>query len=144
MTGYLGSQRQAVFYRGYWENELIEYSAAYRLLTRKKYIAPPLYLDKAFRDLMLQVTTPTKLSEVRNQTNFYVITEELILERFQDAKFILSTQPTAQDFAFELGEFYRDGESYSADLIERAKFADELDHWLDSLQPNRADVFGRD
>ncbi len=135
VTGYLSSQPRAVFYRGFWENQLIRYSAAYRILTGKSYIPPPAHLDRNFEDSLLQVTTKTLLSEVKNQLKFYILSELSILERFQDAKFILTTQPTANDFAYELGDFYLDGEGYSVDVEKQRKFADGLDRWLQAADP---------
>ena len=135
VTSYLAVPPAVDFYRGYWENQLIKYSTAYRLLSRKTYIAPPQHLDDAFKDDLLQVTTPTRLVEVRDQLNFYLLTEKSILERFENAKFLLTTQPTAQDFAFELGDFYQDGDSYAADTAARDAFATGLEQWLDEAKP---------
>jgi hypothetical protein len=136
VTGYLSSQATAVFYRGYLENQLIRYSTAYRLLTGKSYIAPPAHLDHNFKDSLLQVTAPTRISEIKNQIGFYVLSETSMLERFQDAKFLLTTQPTAQDFAFGLGDFYLDGDGYAADMEKRQKFSDELDKWIEFSKPD--------
>lgn len=136
VAGYIGTQIPAVFYRGFWENQLIKYSQAYRSLTGKRYVPPPAHLDKAFDNSLLQVVTPTLLSEVRRQVDFYALSEESILERFQDAKFILTTQPVAQDFAYQFGNFYRDDKDYSVDSEERHKFSDSLESWLQSSKPD--------
>jgi len=137
VTAYLASQSQAVYYRGYWENQLLKYSLAYRSLTGQQYIPPPAHVDKDVTSPLLQVVTPTSLSEVRKQVEFYVLAEQSILERFQDAKFLLTTQPTAQDHAFMLGEYWRDGDSYAINSSEREKFSSELDQWLDSIKPDQ-------
>jgi hypothetical protein len=136
VTGYLSKPPKVDFYRGYLENQLIKYSTVYRLLTDKVFIEPPQHLDRTFNDALLQVTAPTRLVEVHDQLAFYLLTEKSILERFENAKFLLTTQPTAQDFAFELGDFYRDGDSYTADKAARDAFAADLEPWLDTAKPS--------
>jgi hypothetical protein len=135
VTSYLTKPPHVQFYRGYWENQLIKYSTAYRLLSGKTFIEPPQHLDRTFNDVMLQVTTPTRLVEVHDQLAFYLLTEKSILERFGNAKFVLTTQPTNQDFAFELGDFYRDGDGYTVDKAARDAFAAGLEPWLDTAKP---------
>jgi hypothetical protein len=135
ILGYLGSQQNPEFYRGSWENELVRHSAFYRHLTGKTYIPRLQELDRSLVDTKLQVIVPTPLSAVRNQTDFYLLAEKSMLERFQDAKFILSTQPTAQDFEFMYGDFYKDSDTYVVDLERKRKFEDELNRWLDGYNP---------
>jgi hypothetical protein len=136
VTEYLSKPPKVDFYRGYWENQLIKYSTTYRLLTGKTFIEPLQHLDRTFNDAMLQVTAPTRLVEVHDQLEFYLLTEKSILERFENAKFLLTTQPTDQDFAFELGDFYRDGDSYTVDKAARDAFGAGLEPWLDTAKPN--------
>jgi hypothetical protein len=136
IDSYLGTQSNPEFYRGYWENELLLYSAAYRALSGKQYIPRLQKLDASFADTRLQVITPTRLTELRDQVEFYVLAEKSMLDRYQNAKYILSSQPSAQDFGFLNGDFYRDGETYAIDPEARKKFATELDEWLDLYKPD--------
>jgi hypothetical protein len=136
VDGYVGEQARAVFYRGAWENQLIKYSAAYRGLTRQKYIPPPAHVNAISRSSLLQVVTPTLLSEVKDQLDFYMLSEVSMLERFHDAKFILSTQPTQHDPRSTLADFYRDADGYAVDVDASRKFAEELDNWLQSFKPD--------
>ena len=144
VMGYLGRQKAPVFYRGEWENGLIGVSAAYRLVTGKRYVPRDQDFDPAFtgESASLSVVTPTLLSEVRRQVAFYTLAQESILERFQDAKFILATQPTNQDLSFLFGDFYRQGETYTFDAAARDKFAGELDKWLDFYKPETVKCSG--
>jgi len=66
IDGYLGNgQTRPVFYRGWIENEIIKYSAAYRALTGKDYIPNPQGFDAtntdATRDEYRKIILPTKL-----------------------------------------------------------------------------------
>jgi hypothetical protein len=139
VDGYLGTQIKPEFYRGYWENELLLYSAAYGALSGKQYIPRLQRFDTSLTDTRLQVITPTPtpLSEVRNMVDFYALAEKSMLDRYQNAKYILSSQPSAQDFGFLNGEFYRDGETYTIDPKARERFSAELQEWLNSVKPEQ-------
>src|ERR1022692_573718 len=136
LDGYLLSQDNPSFYRGYLENLLVKYSAAYRGVTHKQYIPQNQTYDNGFADVKMRVITPTPLSDLRNELAFYILSEESILERFQDAKYLLTTQPWQQEFDFVFGTFYG-----ITDPIARAKaeeaHVEMIDKWLDSYNPTQ-------
>ena len=137
IASYLGTQTNPEFFRGNWENELLLHSATYRALTGKQYIPRLQTFDMAFTDTKLQVITPTPLTELPNMVAFYILAEKSILDRYPKAKYLLSSQPSAQEFGFQNGEFYRDGEAYTIDLEARKKFTAEIEAWFNSYNPER-------
>ena len=144
IDSYLGTQLEPVFYRGFWENELIFYSAAYRALSGKQYIPRLQRLDTSVTSNLLQVITPTPLKEIRNMVAFYLLAEQSMLDRYQRAKYILSSQPSAQDFEFLNGDFYRDGETYTIEPKRREEFTAELGKWLNSFKPEEQACSGEE
>ena len=107
VEGYLGSTNaRPTFYRGWFENEIIKYSVAYRSLTGKNYIANPLIYDEQndddTRGELRKIIVPTKIGEARAMLAFYVKAQEAIVGLFPNARYILSTQPIVNQFT---GEF---------------------------------------
>jgi hypothetical protein len=145
IDGYLGSQERPSFYRSYWENQLIFHSDAYRTLTKKQYIPRNQEMEPSgvgSLETKKTVVAVTPLSELRNQLAFYVLAQRSILERFQDAKFILSTQPWQQDFEFIFGSFYKNANNDDAKFMGQKKYEEELENWLEVYRPTENQCSG--
>ena len=101
---------QPVYLRSWLENEIINYSAAYRALTGKKYI-PATDLDLTNQDQTRgearKIILPTKLSAARDMLRFYVKATKASLSLFPHAKYILSTQPMVNDFTGDFVDVYK-------------------------------------
>jgi hypothetical protein len=113
VDGYLGNgQTHPVFYRGWIENQVIKYSAAYRVLTGKDYVPNSQVFDAtntdATREETRKVILPTKLGESRQMLAFYLKAEEAMLNLFPKAGYILSTQPMVNQFTGDFTDVYAD------------------------------------
>jgi hypothetical protein len=111
VDGYLGKASQnPVFYRGWLENELIKYSAAYRALTGKDYVPNSMKFDETNKDNtrgeLRKVILPTKLGDAREMLAFYIKAEEAMLRLFPQARYILSTQPMVNQFDGDFTNVY--------------------------------------
>jgi len=109
IDGYLMSNLHPVFYRGWLENELIKYSAAYRDITGKQSIANNQIFDEgsdenySFRRQII----PTKLGQSREMLGFYVSAEQGMLRLFPRARYILSTQPSVNQLSGDFNDIYQ-------------------------------------
>jgi hypothetical protein len=131
VDGYLGNQQtRPVFYRGWLENEIIKYSAAYRALTGKDYIPNALTFDKTNNDMtrgeVRKIIVPTKLGEAREMLAFYIKAEEAMLRLFPQARYILSTQPMVNQFDGDFTNVYasEDPAVHRAALEQRMREVD--------------------
>jgi hypothetical protein len=108
ITAYLFSTQRPVFYRGWFENELIKHSAAYRTLTGKQYVPNTLVLDSTSSDAnqSRRAIIPTKIGQSRDILAFYLKAERLMLDLFPKARYILSTQPSANQFSGDFVDIY--------------------------------------
>jgi lysophospholipase L1-like esterase len=108
ITGYLYTTLHPVFYRGWFENELINHSAVYRTLTGKQYVPNTLAFDttnkenKAARAAII----PTKVAESRDMLAFYLKAERATFGLFPRAQYIFSTQPTVNQFTGDFVDIY--------------------------------------
>lgn len=95
VDGYLGTQLQPPFYRGWLENELIRYSAAYRELTGRKVVPNTLQIDEAKSDAFLQrvAIEPLSARESFSHTAFYVKSQRAVSTLFDDAATLFAFQP---------------------------------------------------
>lgn len=95
VDGYLGTQMHPPFYRGWLENELIRYSAAYRELTGKTVIPNTLQVDEAKSDAFLQrvAIEPLAARESFSHTAFYVKSQRAVSSLFDHAKTLFAFQP---------------------------------------------------
>jgi hypothetical protein len=100
ITAYLFATRRPVFYRGWLENQVIKYSAAYRVLTGKEYVPDTLIVDQTSNEAVTarRAIIPTEMGAARGILAFYLKGERAMLDLFPQARFILSTQPTVNDF----------------------------------------------
>ncbi len=121
-----------VYLRGWLENEIINYSVAYRALTGKKYI-PASELDLTNQDQTRgearKVILPTKLSAARDMLHFYIKATKASLSLFPRAKYILSTQPMVNDFTGDFVDVYKTSQD-AADPVAMAKRERDLDAYL--------------
>ena len=120
--------------RGWLENEIIYYSAAYRALTGKKYI-PVFDIDATNQDPTRgearKVILPTKLGAARDMLRFYVKATKASLSLFPRAKYILSTQPMANEFTGDFVDVYPPSQD-AADPVAMAKRENTLDTYLET------------
>jgi hypothetical protein len=137
IDAYVTGTDRAVFYRGWLENELIKYSAAYRALSGKDYIRNPQVFDETnidrTRDEARKVIIPTKLGESREMLAFYLKAQEATLRLFPKAKYVLSTQPMVNQFTGDFTDVYAnmDPEIHRAAMLKRAR---EVEHNLEVNQ----------
>ena len=121
-----------VYLRSWFENELINYSAAYRALTGKKYIPSPA-IDETNQDstrgASSTIIMPTKLGAARDMLRFYLKATEASISVFPRAKYILSTQPMVNEFTGDFVDVYRPSQ-VAADPAAMAIREQKLDVYL--------------
>lgn len=128
---YLGNgQVRPVFYRGWLENEIIKYSAAYRGLTGQDYIPNPLKFETnpdTGRAMAGTIIVPTKLGEAREMLTFYLKSEEAMLRLYPRARYILSTQPLVNQFDGDFTDVYGsdDPAIHQAAMDKRIRIVEE-------------------
>jgi hypothetical protein len=136
IDGYLMSNLHPVFYRGWLENELIKYSAAYRDITGKQYIADNQMFDKGSNEdySFRRQIIPTKLSESREMLGFYIQAEKGMLRLFPRAHYILSTQPSVNQLSGDFNDIYQhpDGSAEHKAAMENRMLG--LEQYLDQHQ----------
>lgn len=122
------------FYRGWLENQIVKYSAAYRALTGKEYIPNTLAFDESHdangRDqLRRSVIVPTKLGEAVDMVGFYLKAEDAMIRLYPEAGYIVSTGPSVNDFRGDFVDVYDsdDPQVHEAAMAKRSK---ELDKYL--------------
>jgi hypothetical protein len=108
ITAYLFATRRPVFYRGWLENQLIKHSAGYRAFTGKEYVPDTLTVDRTSDETMTarRAIIPTEMGAARGILAFYLKGERAMLSLFPQARFILSTQPTVNDFRGDFVDIY--------------------------------------
>jgi hypothetical protein len=115
------SASTTIFYRGWLENVIIKYSAAYRALSGKEYIPNPMEIDSTntgpHKDGDGHIIFPTKLSEAHEMAAFYVKSEDAMIRLYPDARYIVSTAPSVNDFKGDFTDVY---ESQDANLHDAA------------------------
>jgi hypothetical protein len=98
---------QAALGRSEIEQTILRNSALYRRVTGKvpmeklgrRFITKDLFVDpRLTKDLGQLAFTVTPLSEVRNQTQFYLLAQQSIIERYPDAKYLVTTEAMSRDF----------------------------------------------
>ena len=114
------------------ENELIYYSTAYRALTGKKYISASnvdATSHDAARNTAAKVVVPTKIGAARDMLQFYIKATKASLSLFPRAKYILSTQPLANEFTGDFVDVYKSSQ-LEADATAMAKREETLEIYL--------------
>jgi hypothetical protein len=108
INGYLMETHHPVFYRGWFENKLIEHSKAYRIITDKQYVADDRVFDQSSpeTDLIRRQIIPTKVGEARQMLAFYLASERGMLNLFPQARYILSSQPVVNPIAGDFNDIY--------------------------------------
>jgi hypothetical protein len=136
LNGYLMSTSKPVFYRGWLENEIIKYSAAYRNLTGKRYVPSDQILDQTSHEtnLVRKQIIPTKIGESRTILDFYLESQRGMLKLFPRASYILSTQPIANQIAADFTNIYDDPPGSEARLAATAKREADVEQYLTQYQ----------
>jgi len=108
IDGYLMSTLHPVFYRGWFENELILHSKAYRIITGKQYVPDDQIFDQSSAETspFRRQIIPTKVGEARQMLAFYLASERGMLNLFPAARYILSTQPVVNPIAGDFNDIY--------------------------------------
>jgi len=108
ITDYLFATPKPVFYRGWFENELIRHSVAYRTLTGEQYVPNSLTFDTTSAEGMpaRRAIIPTKVAQSRDMLAFYLKAERATLGLFQRARYIFSTQPNVNQFTGDFVDIY--------------------------------------
>ncbi len=108
IDGYLMATHRPVFYRGWFENKLIQHSKAYRIITGKQYVPDDRIFDQSSpeHELIRRQIIPTKVGEARQMLAFYLASERGMLKLFPQARYILSTQPLVNPVAGDFNDIY--------------------------------------
>lgn len=137
VDSYLTNGTQPEFYRGYWENELIRESAAYRAITGKRYIENPIQYDTTNTDQsrgeLRKIIIPTKVGAARDMLTFYLKATQATLALFPNAKYILSTQPMVNMFTGDFVDVYKPSQE-AADPVAMDKHDKALEVYLNASQ----------
>jgi hypothetical protein len=124
-----------VYYRGWFENQIIKYSVAYRTITGRDYIPYNFVLDERnkdnTRDSIRKIIVPTKIGEARGMLTFYLKAEEAILKLYPRAKYLLSTAPMLNAFSGDFTDIYDHMDKPDLHAAAAAKRAHDLDVYLD-------------
>jgi hypothetical protein len=109
IDGYLMSTLRPVFYRGWLENELIQHSKAYRIITGKRYVPDDQVFDQSSHEdpVFRRQIIPTKVGEARQMLAFYIAAERGMLNLFPRASYILSTQPVVNQLTGDFNDIYQ-------------------------------------
>ena len=136
ISSYLFNTPKPVFYRGWFENELIKHSAAYRVLTGKAYVPESLTFDDSSNEdnTSRRAIVPTKLGQSRDILAFYLKAEKSILDLFPKAHYILSTQPTVNQFSGDFVDIYQAPAGSAAHAEAMAKRQAALETYLTYYQ----------
>lgn len=137
VDGYLTHQEKPVFFRGKLENFVLKHSVAFRKLTGMKPIKQNCVREPNQEPTRREIKIVVPFPEVKNQLKFYVLAQESILERFQDAKYILSLQPFRENIPSTFGDIY----AYDGEL--RVKAIASLEQEMEDLfQEHKDDLCG--
>ena len=132
IDGYLFSTKRPVFYRGWFENELIKHSAAYRAITGKQYVPNAQIFDASSSEEspVRKQIIPTKLGQSRDMLAFYLKSIRAMLKLYPDAGYILSTQPVVNHFTGEFVDIYQSPPGSEARRAAMAKRERDLETYL--------------
>lgn len=108
VDAYLFSTAKPVFFRGWFENQLIRFSAAYRGLTGKEFVRRVQHFDQTSQeDLSIRrQIIPTRVSETRDVLAFYLKAQKALMRLYPDAGYIVSTQPLLNQFTGDFVDMY--------------------------------------
>jgi hypothetical protein len=109
IDGYLMATHRPAFYRGWFENELIRHSKAYRIITGKQYVPNDQIFDQSSAETssIRRQIIPTKVGEARQMLAFYLASERGMLNLFPQARYILSSQPVVNPVAGDFNDIYQ-------------------------------------
>ncbi len=136
VTSYLFATRNPVFYRGWLENELIKHSVAYRTLTGRQYVPSSWTFDATSKDVQIarRVIIPTKIGESRDMLAFYLKAEKATLGLYPKARYILSTQASANQFSGDFVNVYASPSDSATHREAAAAREAELEKYLTQYQ----------
>jgi hypothetical protein len=85
------------------------------------------------RDEFRKIIVPTKVGEARDMLRFYLKATEASLSLFPKAKYIISTQPMANQFTGDFVDVYKPSQE-AADPVAMAKHDSALEVYLSATQ----------
>jgi hypothetical protein len=129
MKAYVFGQLHPELYRGWLENELVKYSAAYRRITGKAPVDFDVLLDARDPGVGRSVIRQTSWADVERQLELYIQTESEMVDLFPHARIILSTQPLPYSFETMFGRVYQ-----SRDTAGEADATAELKEQIDQIR----------
>jgi lysophospholipase L1-like esterase len=131
VDGYLFSTARPVFFRGWLENQLIRFSAAYRALSGKQYVRDTSIFDPGSTEIAIRrQIVPTKAADTRDMLAFYLKAQGAIIGLYPEASYILSTQPVLYPFADFFGDTYRHPSGSEARRAAAAQVSRKLEDGL--------------
>jgi hypothetical protein len=132
VDGYLHSTQRPVFYRGWFENELIKYSAAYRGMTGKQYVPNNQLFDEGSSESnpTRRTIVSTRVGEARGMLAFYVKSMRGMLKLFPEARYIFSTQPVVNQFTGDFADIYQSPAGSDARRAAMQRFEQGLEVYL--------------
>jgi hypothetical protein len=138
IESYLLRTQRPVFYRGWLENELIRWSAAYRTITGKQYVPDNRQFDDTSHETqnIRRTILPTKVGEARAMLDFYLKAQKAMLGLFPKAHYILSTQPIANQIAADFTDIYDDPAGSEARRLKTEKREADVDAYLKQYEAN--------
>lgn len=145
ITDYLFATQRPVFYRGWFENEVIRRSVAYRKLTGKQYVKNSLRLDATSAETMpiRRAVIPTRMGRSREILAFYLKAEMAMLGLFPKARYILSTQPSVNQFTGDFLNIHASPPESAAHREAMAARDAELELYLEHYQDDMCTAAGR-
>jgi hypothetical protein len=155
ITDYLFATLHPVFYRGWFENELINYSVAYRSLTGQQYLPNSLVFDTTSLEdaAPRRAIIPTRVAQSRDILAFYLKAERATLGLFRRARYIFSTQPTVNQFTGDFVDIYASPSGTAAHREAMAARDADLETYLTyhqnetcsaaNMQPSSTYIFGK-
>jgi hypothetical protein len=124
-----------VFFRGWFENQLIRYSTAYRTLSGKEYVRQAQQFDTTSQEdfSIRRQVIPTRMGSARQMLAFYLKAQRSMLRLYPEARYILSTQPMLNRFTGDFVDVYEhplDSEAHRMAAAARSKVLEEyLSHF---------------
>jgi hypothetical protein len=125
-----------VFFRGWFENQLIRHSAAYRALTGKEHVRQAQQFDATSQEDMSarRQIIPTRMGSAREMLAFYLKAQRGMLKLYPETRYILSTQPVLNQFTGDFVDVYKYPLDSEAHRIAAAKRSKDLEDYLTHYQ----------
>lgn len=121
IRSYLEEQRNPTFYRGRFENSLLQYSRLYQKLSGKKFIPCPWEIDRSDPAWGQFAIGKTNWGELKDATEFFMSTHQKMTRLFPDAGYIFGLQPLPDNHKRITSGLYESGMVDDEKSIEHAR-----------------------